>query len=258
MTGRIRYSAPSLLHLQTQQKEEPLMKQTLVVLVLAVLGVGCASTQPQEREAYGYSTANAGAYTHTPPGTGLRPIGQPGQEARELPRTPHKRVLPPTKEPTLFSAESPRGMEGPPGWEQRHPIVLSVELPMEMPEVKDAEAIIYVENVRACAVIAHTILTTIMSEAEILKLKAHEARCLALSLHSLCAVKDLARFEWAAKRIELKDFLRRAFERNARVSKAAQEEACRRRGAFNDRVFNHYTKAALRWETFDWRWPGGG
>jgi hypothetical protein len=48
------------------------------------------------------------------PGTGLPTRGQPGQvRPQPLPRSPHKRVLPPTREPGLWTGDAPRASQEP-------------------------------------------------------------------------------------------------------------------------------------------------
>lgn len=163
-------------------------------------------------------------------------------------------MLPPSTEPSIYASEAPRGAEGPPGWHNRPPIVLSVELPLESPPSSDGELIIYLENVRACAVIAHTALTTLMPEEEIGRLKANEVRCLAAALWSLCAVKDMARLDWASERMEIQGFMRRAYERNVADAERFQKEACKGR-TWTPRLFEWASRASLRWDTFDWRAP---
>ena len=45
----------------------------------------------------------------TPIGTGAPVVGQPGPQQPELyPRSPHERVLPPTREPGLWAGDEPR------------------------------------------------------------------------------------------------------------------------------------------------------
>jgi hypothetical protein len=74
-----------------------------VALVIA----GCASA-PDAPETYAWAPVRPPAV----PGTGLPTPGQPGQvRPQPLPRSPHKRVLPPTREPGLWAGDAPRASQ---------------------------------------------------------------------------------------------------------------------------------------------------
>lgn len=53
----------------------------------------------------GYFPGSTGNPVHTPTGAGLPTTGQPGTQGADVPRSPNKRVLPPTKEPGLWAAD---------------------------------------------------------------------------------------------------------------------------------------------------------
>nr|WP_044198253.1 DUF6310 domain-containing protein [Hyalangium minutum] len=84
---------------------------------VAAAGVvaGCATSQkaPETQEApetYAWAPVRPPAV----PGTGLPTPGQPGQvRPQPLPRSPHKRVLPPTREPGLWAGDAPRASQDP-------------------------------------------------------------------------------------------------------------------------------------------------
>jgi len=84
-------------------------------VAVAVVVAGCATSQkaPETQEApetYGW------APVRPPPvrGTGLPTPGQPGQvRPQPLPRSPHKRVLPPSLEPGLWAGDAPRASKEP-------------------------------------------------------------------------------------------------------------------------------------------------
>ena len=80
---------------------------------VAVAGVvtGCATTQTQEApETYAWAPVRP----PTVPGTGLPTRGQPGQaRPQPLPRSPHTRVLPPTRESGLWAGDAPRAAQEP-------------------------------------------------------------------------------------------------------------------------------------------------
>jgi hypothetical protein len=82
---------------------------------VAVVVAGCATSQkaPETQEApetYAWAPVRPPAV----PGTGLPTPGQPGQvRPQPLPRSPHKRVLPPTREPGLWGGDAPRAAKEP-------------------------------------------------------------------------------------------------------------------------------------------------
>ena len=67
----------------------------------------------------GPSEYHQGAPVARPPAPPLRPglgapvVGQPGAAARPLPRSPNTRLLPPSSEPGLWSADRPKEVAGP-------------------------------------------------------------------------------------------------------------------------------------------------
>ncbi|HVG61089.1 MAG TPA: DUF6310 domain-containing protein [Hyalangium sp.] len=88
----------------------------LLQAVAAAVGIaGCATSQkaPETQEApetYAWAPVRPPAV----PGTGLPTPGQPGQvRPQPLPRSPHKRVLPPTREPGLWAGDAPRASQEP-------------------------------------------------------------------------------------------------------------------------------------------------
>lgn len=228
----------------------------LAILCLAFALAACATTPSGLHRGVPTPTRPPPAPTFRPEGAAPHTAGMPGSLRVAPPRSPHRRELPPSAGQGLWSgdrAEASR-QDGPTGWRTRPPIILSTTLPLDASAPSDGEDAIYGENVRACAVIAHSILSTLMSEAEVSKLRANEARCLAGSLWRLCASKDRARLNWASRHMEINDFLRRAYERNVTESQAFQDEACSGR-AFSSRVRDWHLRALAKWDTFDWRWP---
>lgn len=95
-----------------------------LLLLLAVLCAGCASTpkgdhhtDPQARQktkkkvpedAIAYSGPTPAVRPpptiHTPAGAGAPAVGQPGYQSQQVPRSNDPRILPPTREPTVFAA----------------------------------------------------------------------------------------------------------------------------------------------------------
>ncbi|MFY2559162.1 DUF6310 domain-containing protein [Corallococcus terminator] len=81
----------------------------LQVVVVAVVVAGCA-TSPEAPATYAWAPVRPPAV----PGTGLPTPGQPGQvRPKPLPRSPHRRVLPPTREPGLWAGDAPRASAEP-------------------------------------------------------------------------------------------------------------------------------------------------
>jgi hypothetical protein len=80
-----------------------------VAVAIAVVLAGCATSQ-EAPETYAWAPVRPPAV----PGTGLPTPGQPGQvRPQSLPRSPHKRVLPPTREPGLWAGDAPRASQEP-------------------------------------------------------------------------------------------------------------------------------------------------
>ena len=78
-------------------------------VAVAVVVAGCATSQ-EAPETYAWAPVRPPAV----PGTGLPTHGQPGQvRPQPLPRSPHKRVLPPTREPGLWAGDAPRASQEP-------------------------------------------------------------------------------------------------------------------------------------------------
>jgi hypothetical protein len=80
------------------------------LLLLFLLIAGCASPGRELRR----------GTIVTPPPPALRPghgapqVGQPGLQPQEYPRSPHRRLLPPTREPGLWEGDEPRASHAEP------------------------------------------------------------------------------------------------------------------------------------------------
>jgi hypothetical protein len=70
------------------------------LLLLLLLVAGCASP--------GHELQRGSAVAPPPvrPGYGAPVVGQPGQQAPAFPRSPHRRVLPPSREPGLWAGDA--------------------------------------------------------------------------------------------------------------------------------------------------------
>jgi hypothetical protein len=78
-----------------------------LILTVAVVVAGCTTSQ-EAPEAYAWAPVRPPAV----PGAGLPARGQPGQgRPQSLPRSPHQRELPPTREPGLWAGDSPRASQ---------------------------------------------------------------------------------------------------------------------------------------------------
>ncbi|MDC0708836.1 DUF6310 domain-containing protein [Stigmatella sp. ncwal1] len=78
-------------------------------VAVAVFVAGCATSQ-EAPETYAWAPVRPPPV----PGTGLPTPGQPGRvRPQPLPRSPHKRVLPPTREPGLWAGDAPRASQEP-------------------------------------------------------------------------------------------------------------------------------------------------
>ncbi|WP_075008976.1 DUF6310 domain-containing protein [Stigmatella aurantiaca] len=90
------------------------LRQAVAIAVAGVVA-GCA-TSPERPETQEAPETYAWAPVRPPavPGTGLPTPGQPGQvRPQPLPRSPHKRVLPPTREPGLWAGDAPHASQEP-------------------------------------------------------------------------------------------------------------------------------------------------
>jgi hypothetical protein len=154
---------------------------TLAVLaacaVLAValsLLTGCASAPP--------STLQRGALTAPPPaplrpGVGAPVVGQPGAQRAPLPRSPNTRQLPPSTEPGLWAADSPRAA-GQFGFAPVRLLGVDLPTPLFVPEEQLA--------VTVCAGTVELWLQHAKLKAAAEKLSRPERECAAHALLVLC------------------------------------------------------------------------
>lgn len=97
-------------------------------LLLLILVAGCASS--------GQELQRGSAVTPRPPplrpGHGAPVSGQPGQQIQALPRSPHRRILPPSREPGIWAGDAPRESQPRPG-QEAPPLTLqdAQETPMD-------------------------------------------------------------------------------------------------------------------------------
>jgi hypothetical protein len=74
------------------------------LLLLFLLIAGCASPGSELRR----GTLAPPPPPPVRPGHGAPQVGQPGLQPQEYPRSPHRRVLPPTREPGLWAGDEPQ------------------------------------------------------------------------------------------------------------------------------------------------------
>ena len=78
-------------------------------IAVAAAVAGCSTSQ-EAPETYAWAPVRPPAVS----GTGLPTRGQPGQvRPQPLPQSPHKRELPPTREPGLWAGDAPRASQEP-------------------------------------------------------------------------------------------------------------------------------------------------
>jgi hypothetical protein len=150
------------------------------LFLLSASAMGCAAGQPAEYQ--------RGTFTPPPPaplrpGVGAPVLGQPGQSQAVMPRSPHRRVLPPTREPGVWAGDQPRAA----GFEDVkdvEPLILGVRLPyINEPPLNEEET----WPVRWCAAAANTTLEVRADPSTISALTMAERECLAAMFYAACA-----------------------------------------------------------------------
>lgn len=121
--------------------------------------------------------------TYAPAGAGLPEYwGSP--EAPKVERSPHRRELPPTREPGLWAGDQPRSARVP--WADWPTTVLGVELPIH-PGLEDE---IYAQQTRKCAFVISRLADEDVMRRAMAALSAPEIRCLVARLHLFCTWED--------------------------------------------------------------------
>jgi hypothetical protein len=80
------------------------------LLLLFLLIAGCASPERELRR----GTLAPPPPPSVRPGHGAPQVGQPGLQPQEYPRSPHRRILPPTREPGLWAGDEPQASRSEP------------------------------------------------------------------------------------------------------------------------------------------------
>ena len=147
------------------------MRLPLALLVLSA----CSSTAPSRYE--------QGAPVRPPPAPAARPgvgapvMGQPGAFSAPLPRSPNSRPLPPSSEPGLWSADTPKASAADDG----RPILYGIEMPT--PAAADPAARFH------AAMCARSLeqATQEAGKASLVEgLSRQQKACLALQLQDVC------------------------------------------------------------------------
>jgi hypothetical protein len=155
---------------------------TLFLLSASAMGCAAGSHGTEYRQA---------AFTPPPPaplrpGVGAPVLGQPGQPQAVMPRSPHRRVLPPTREPGVWAGDQPRAA----GFEDVkdvEPLILGVRLPyINEPPLHETET----WPVRWCAAAASTVIDLRVDRAVVAALTQAEKGCVAALLYATCARRE--------------------------------------------------------------------
>lgn len=195
------------------------MRCLLFVYVLGVALAGCVSGAPTQY-AQGVPVAPR-APVFSPTLDAPITVGQPGYvgPAESLPRSPHHRVLPPTREPGLWAGDR----SVPTVATEDFQLVLDVALPLPDPVERPEDLV----HVAACRVDILKRLDAFGMMNAAKALVRPERRCLVARLYDVCAsgyLADLARKEAAGEAFV--PLARRTYEAVSKVAKRFRKEEC--------------------------------
>lgn len=215
---------------------------------LLVLLCGCASSPTTYRQGAPGFAPVAPAPAYAPPGAGAPMVGQPGQQgAPEVPRSPHKRVLPATKEPGLWASDSSAASNLP-----AVPRIVGVDLPFPPGATKDEEKYI----ARTCGQEMSRVVQGLrtLNKWDVTGLSLEERRCIAARLYEHCASGRRTLFEQAidsdraaAVDKEVLLVMEVAVKSTDRTAKKFVETACASVQKAED-VENYLTHAMMAWD----------
>ena len=159
--------------------------------------------------------------TYTPTGTGLPEYwGTP--EAPKAERSPHKRELPPTREPGLWAGDGPTAVRRAP-WAEWPTTVLGVDLPL-IPGLDDQK---YQDYVRRCAYAISRIADEEPVKARIDGLTRPSLQCLIARLNAYCAWEEHEHLErLLRKRTPPSDALKDAIRSHHASAERLREKMC--------------------------------
>jgi hypothetical protein len=107
------------------------------LLLLFLLIAGCASPGQELRR----NTLAPPPPPPLRPGHGAPQVGQPGLQPQEYPRSPHRRILPPTREPGLWAGDEPQASRsGPQAAPQREALRATDAAAREKEDAQEAGA----------------------------------------------------------------------------------------------------------------------
>jgi hypothetical protein len=150
------------------------MRWSFVVLML----MGCGGERVYMR---GAGLAGQGPVVrHTPVGTGAPVLGQPGARRAETPRSPDKRVLPATAEPSVWAGDS---HEVRAAMHARSNVLLDVPLPFVSTVASEADK----EETYLCASQMQSLVNNIRQDFYLALQPLKVRRCLAARLYVACA-----------------------------------------------------------------------
>lgn len=146
--------------------------------LLLLLLIGCAASRPSEyRDGAPVRTPVVPPRVgHTPAGAGL-PEYFREPERQPLPRSPHRRPLPPTAEPGIWAGDEPKASAD----RYPRPIVLGTE----QPTAEDSTA---AEKAKACADQLTMAAASTLGIAQVYNLPPPTKACLAARLQQFCLV----------------------------------------------------------------------
>jgi hypothetical protein len=146
------------------------------LLLLLLLVAGCAAPGRELHR----GSAVAPPPPPVRPGHGAPVVGQPGQQSPELPRSPHHRPLPPTREPGVWAGDEPQASRSaspsPPGL---FGVVLH-GVPVSDSQVDEWPA-------RACVAMWNAALPGTDLETKVTSLRPAEKKCMVARMFSDCA-----------------------------------------------------------------------
>jgi hypothetical protein len=185
---------------------------------------------------------------YTPAGAGLPGEYMPGPPEPAVERSPHKRVLPPTKEPGIWAADRPASPPTEPdGW-RVDPVILGVLIPYP-PRLMAEE---HKEPMQRCGYMSQRAITSVATTAQLAALSLDERRCLAAKLYLFCMTRE--------RRIVDGQKVKPLFfaKTNSRLMRYAELEAQRmERVACGGQVVSEamermHADAATAWNSLDW------
>lgn len=201
-------------------------------LLVFMVCLGCASGAPSR---YERGAAPPVAPSFNPTADSPITTGQPGHLRQPLPRSPHQRQLPPSKEPGLWSGDRPRAST-----QRTGPLVIFGEaLPVE--EAGDRDSV----SVRACEDILHGAVVNDPDNVHsaVRNLTKDQRYCAALRAFTTC-------LGMMSKTVLLKDDAPRAESLKARLEKGATAR-CDKHAATSDEVTSAVLVSMVRGDAFN-------